>query len=271
MNPAEPRPVFLMTDFGKQDPYVGLMKSVLVEEPPVPPVIDLTHEIPPQNEMNASFLLHYVWQDLPEGAIVLLVVDPEVGTDRKIIAVEADQKIVVAPDTGMVNELTRQRARYVTNDDLSRSMVTSTFHGRDWFAPVGRYLSQGGNFSGLGDEVIDYESENPVPEPSIQGDHIEGTIVHVDRFGNLISNISKEFLESFSGGNLSGQNLTMELAGESISGFVNTYGEAENLTGLVGSFSTLEIALPQGSAAETIGARIGASLSVACEPVTQDA
>lgn len=265
-----PRPVFLMTDFGKSDPYVGLMKAVLLEGVPAPGIVDLTHEIPPQDEANAAFLLEYVVPDLPAGSVLLLVVDPEVGTDRDIVAVETEESvIVVAPETGLTEGLSRRRARRVTNEELARSNVSSTFHGRDWFAPVGRYLSHGGSFEDLGPVVRESPRPRPVPEPRVDEDRIEGTVVHVDHFGNLVTNIPVGVLED-QWSDWPGDT-DVQIAGRTLGETVSTYAEAEGPTALVGSFEHLEVAIPGGSAADRLDAGTGIDVTVREARVPQDA
>lgn len=265
-----PRPVFLMTDFGESDPYVGLMKAVLLEGTPAPAVVDLTHEIPPQDEANAAFLLEYVVSDLPAGSILLLVVDPEVGTDRDIVAVETEESVVVvAPDTGLTEGLSRRRARRVTNEELARTNVSSTFHGRDWFAPVGRYLSHGGSFEDLGPVSRESPRPRPVPEPTVGENRIEGTVVHVDHFGNLVTNIPAEDLEN-QWSDWPGET-EVQLAGRTLGEAVSTYAEAKGPTALVGSFERLEVAVSGGSAADRFDAGTGTDVAVRGIPVPQDA
>jgi S-adenosylmethionine hydrolase len=257
-----PDPVFLMTDFGTDDPYVGLMKAVLVENRPAPPIVDLTHEVAPQNEINAAFLLEYVISDLPEGSVLLLVVDPEVGTSRDIIAVETTgQRVVVAPDTGLINGLEWNRAHYVENPELSRETVSSTFHGRDWFAPVGRFLSRGGDLSEVGGTAPSDNRERLVPEPERNEDSLRGEIVHVDHFGNLISNVSSDCLETFFGDSYY-ESITIEIGGCSVDEFVDTYENETGLTGLIGSYDRVEVALPRGSASDRLSTGIGATMTI---------
>jgi S-adenosylmethionine hydrolase len=258
----QPDPVFLMTDFGTEDPYVGLMKSVLIEKRPAPSIVDLTHEVAPQNEVNAAFLLEYVLPDLPENSVLLLVVDPKVGTARDIIAVETTgSNLIVAPDTGLVDGLEWKRAHHVENPELSRTSVSSTFHGRDWFAPVGRFLSRGGDLTEVGETVSHNDRERIVPEPELDAGGLSGEIVHVDHFGNLISNISRGRMETFLGENLKGS-VSIRIGGRTLEQFVDTYDDATGLTALFGSFDCLEVAVPSGAASNTLNASIGSTITL---------
>ncbi|MFB6346528.1 MAG: S-adenosyl-l-methionine hydroxide adenosyltransferase family protein [bacterium] len=259
----EPVPVCLLTDFGTDDPYVGIMKSIIQSSAPYPPTIDLTHEVPPQDERTAAFLLEYALPSTPTNAVVLVVVDPGVGTGRDIIAVEtASGRTVVAPDTGLADGLDWDRARRVTNEDLARERISSTFHGRDWFAPVGRFLSLGGNLERLGPQKDGPASDGLIPDPDNSAEEFSGEIVHVDRFGNLITNIKSERLRKEFGETLTeNSRLFIRVAERRIEGIASTYGDADSLTGIIGSYDRLEVAMPGGSARDELGIGRG-------EPVT---
>ncbi len=264
---AAPAPVFLLTDFGTRDPYVGLMKAVLIQEPPRPDVVDLTHEVPPQDELSAAFLLEYALPDLPPGSVVLLVVDPGVGTDRDSLAVGLDRgKRVVAPDTGMIDGLEWQRAVRLRNTDLYRDTGVSTFHGRDRFAPAGRHLSLGGDLDELGPEVDRTPRGSPIPEPDRQGDRLIGRIVYVDRFGNLITNLTPDCLPEpglpHDGANRS---VTLQVGDHTVRGIRKTYGRHEEPIALVGSFERIELAVPGGSAHRRLSAGPGDTVEMRTE------
>jgi S-adenosylmethionine hydrolase len=211
--------------------------------------------------VNAAVLLEYVIDDLPRDSVLLLVVDPKVGAQRRIIAVETVRgRIVLAPDRGLVNDLDWERARYVTNEELARSDVSSTFHGRDWFAPAGSYLSRGGAFDELGPIVEEESGSSIVPQPTFRDGELVGRVLHVDRFGNLITNVNPELLEeTFPNWQ---NNLRLSMSGETITKFVNTYDEGNGPVGLVGSFEQLEVAVPGGSAAGELEATPGTELVV---------
>lgn len=256
---SAPAPVFLLTDFGTQDPYVGLMKAVLVREPPRPDVIDLTHEVPPQDEVAASFLLEYVLPDLPSGAVLLLVVDPGVGTERGILAVALDRgRRVLAPDTGMLEGLSWERAVRFENREWMRDTGVSTFHGRDRFAPAGRHLSLGGELSDLGPELDRAPRGSPVPEPVSEGDRLVGRVVYADRFGNLITNITPDHLPHPDVPHAeANRSVVLTVDGHTVRGIRKTYGDHEGPIGLVGSFERVEIAVPGGSARRRLAVEPG--------------
>jgi len=235
------------------------MKSVIWRESPYPPIIDLTHQVPPQNEVNAAFLLNYCFDDLPEQAVLLLVVDPMVGTDRKILSVETTSgRYIVAPDRGLIDGISVERAVSVENHPYDRNKHSTTFHGRDWFAPVGRFLSLGHSMDELG-PLIEYESSGSlIPEPDVEPNCIRGEIVHIDHFGNLITNIAPSQIPS-------GTPKYILINGEQIESFTRTYGNHSGLVGLVGSFERLEIARPGGSAAAVLEADYGTEVELRLE------
>ncbi len=252
-----PDPVFLLTDFGVQDPYVGLMKAVLMREEPRPRVIDLTHDVTPQDETEAAFLLEYVVRDLPESSVLLLVVDPEVGTERSIAAIRLeDGPLVVAPDRGLVDHLPWQAARLVENEALFRETGVSTFHGRDRFAPVGRFLALGGDLRTLGPEHPG-PGTGLLPTPEEVDGELRGEVVYVDRFGNLVTNLPSERLASSSRVLVEGEELPV----------VSAYGEGEGAVALVGSYRRLEVAWVGGSARERL--ELGKGATVVVQPGEQ--
>lgn len=245
------RPVHLLTDFGTEDPYVGLMKSVLLNQPPYPPVVDLTHQISPQDESEAAFLLQYVVPDLPSNSIILLVVDPKVGTERDLLAVKLKAgPTVVAPDRGLTEHLEWETARLVDASNLYRDQGVSTFHGRDRFAPVGRYLATGGSLRTLGSTVERDSERRLLPDPTVRNQFVDGQIVYVDRFGNLITNIPADYVD---------ESGTVEVNGNTLP-IVETYGGGEEAVGLVGSFKRLEIAWVDGSANEELAVGRGSQV-----------
>lgn len=247
-----PKPVVLLTDFGTKDPYVGQMKSQLLCEPPYPPVIDLTHEVPAQNETVAAFFLEYSLPHLPADSVVLLVVDPFVGTKRNIIAAKTSTgPIVISPDRGFIDGISFKTVHLVKSPVDGE--ISQTFHGRDWFAPAGRRLALGESLESLGPK-IDYSPDGSlVPKPVREEGKISGEIVHIDRFGNLITNIPSDFTEDTDRWHVS-------MAGKKIELFVDTYGKWDEPVVLVGSYNYYEISLPRGSAENHFNAGYGDSV-----------
>lgn len=264
---SDPDPVFLLTDFGTRDPYVGLVKARLLKAPPRPDVVDLTHEVPPGDETAGAFLAEYVLPDLPDGSVLLLVVDPKVGTRRDILAVELDRgRRAVAPDTGLLEGLDWRRAAHLENPDLMRDTGVSTFHGRDRFAPAARHLSLGGALDELGPILDRAPAGSPVPDPVSDDGARLGRVVYVDRFGNLVTNLTPGDLPEphppHAGANRS---VTFRLGEHTVRGVRKTYGEGEEPIALVGSFERIEIAVPGGSARRRLSARVGDAVEMVTE------
>jgi hypothetical protein len=195
------RTIALISDFGYRDAYVGIMKSVIKGLSPDAQLIDLCHEVPAHNVMSGAYLVASAVAYLPENSIVLGVVDPGVGTSRRAIAVQAGQLTYIGPDNGLFNmayDLTPPlKAVELSNSDFHLPRVSKTFHGRDIFSPVAGHLARGVAFEELGDE-IEIESLVRLPEigPLIKESGIECRIVHVDHFGNVVTNLSRDVMEA---------------------------------------------------------------------------
>jgi S-adenosyl-L-methionine hydrolase (adenosine-forming) len=183
--------IALLTDFGTRDPYVAAMKGVLVSRTSVP-ILDLTHEIAPFDVLEAAWFLRCVVDFWPKGTIFVCVVDPGVGTSRKIVAVEVEGKVFLAPDNGLLTFVTgsrhqESRIHELSNESFFLPNGSTTFHGRDRFAPVAAALANGTGLDDLGPSL---ESLVTLPYmPPSYGDVVLGTIVAIDRFGNAITDI----------------------------------------------------------------------------------
>jgi S-adenosylmethionine hydrolase len=236
--------VTLTTDFGTADGYVGEMKGVILSSAPGITVVDITHDIEPQDIDGARLLIERCWRCFPPGTVHAVVVDPGVGSSRAAIAVESEGRQFVGPDNGVLSAaLCSPDARAVVlpvPDDAS-----ATFHGRDVFAPVAARLASGVPLSLVG---APYASPMVIadPEPTtLQSGSIVGEVVHADRFGNAVTNI-KVATASRSG--------TIEVAGRELP-FVRTYADVApgEVLALVGSSGRLEIAVRNGHATRTLG------------------
>jgi S-adenosyl-L-methionine hydrolase (adenosine-forming) len=239
----------LTTDFGTKAPYVAAMKGVIVALNPVARLIDLSHDIPPQNVRHAAFFLAAALPYFPPGTIHVVVVDPGVGTERAILYVELGTQRLLAPDNGCwtlaAETLPLQHVRRVTNRSYWRDTISGTFHGRDIFAPVAAHLSRGVAPVQLGELVSQWVTLDEL-RPSILAGEVRGEVVFVDDFGNLITNLAPE----------AG---TVLIGDCTVSRRVYTYGEAPpgTLVALTSSFDLLEIAEVQGNAARRLGAHVG--------------
>ena len=295
--------IALLTDFGTADGYVGAMKGVILGLNPRACLVDVTHEIPPQDVRGGAFVLHTVHRYFPARTVLLVVVDPGVGTERAAVILDTGPALFVAPDNGLLSFVlaeakalspesrvleagarklktqnpalgtqhsgpsTQDPALRTQNPELSAPLPpgwravriaeprfwlpnpSTTFHGRDIFAPVAAHLSLGEPVEGFG-PAMDTLKAFLVPTPRLLPDgQVEGEVLHVDRFGNLITNLRAEDLPR--------GEMVVEVAGHRIRGLRPTYAGGVGLVALVGSSGYLEIALPGGSARAEIGQGVG--------------
>jgi len=188
----------LLTDFGNQDAYVGVMKGVITGINPLANIIDICHNIPPQDVFNAAYLLYTSYKYFPKKTIHVAVVDPGVGSRRDIVCVETKDYFFLVPDNGLLSFIVQEEKPKVivrlANDRYFLPSPSNTFHGRDVFAPAAAYLSLGVKLRQLGikiDQLEQLEIPKPVPKKAGQ---VEGQIIYIDRFGNIITNITREHL-----------------------------------------------------------------------------
>lgn len=256
--------ITLLTDFGTDDEYVGVMKGVILSILPSAAIVDISHHIPPHDVEGAAWFILTYPVYFPPGTIHVAVVDPGVGTQRGIIAAAMRNQVFIAPDNGL---LTRLLAKSVP-DTLIRieapqyclSPISRTFHGRDVFAPIAAHLASGIDLKKLGprlaaQQVVRLSSA----EPRLSENHeIVGRIVWVDRFGNLITNIEAGLLTK-TGFEKNSQGLVIRLGNGRIRGISHRYADAGagKPVALVGSRGCLEIAVNQGSARTYFAAASG--------------
>jgi S-adenosylmethionine hydrolase len=261
---AVSRPVVaLLTDFGTQDPFVGIMKAVVLSRCPEASFIDLTHAVPPQAVMEGAFLLERSVDWLPPGAVVVAVVDPGVGTPRRPVVLRALGRVFVGPDNGLLSPVAARdaaAAAYVIDAQRLGLVVASrTFHGRDVFAPVAGELAAGrlspADAGAEAGELVDAA----IPRPVVGEGVVRGTVVTVDRFGNLITNIGRGMLPP---------GAAVAEVGSARATIRDTYGEVGRgeLVALVDAFDVLEIAERDGSAARSLGAGRGTEIVVRVAP-----
>lgn len=192
--------ITLLTDFGHRDYFVGAIKGVILSINPAASIVDITHEIPPQDIQAAAFNLLCCYETFSTGTIHVAVVDPGVGSKRKPILIECAEQFFLGPDNGLfswVCEREKQwRAIHLTNEDSFRHPVSNTFHGRDIFAPIAAVLSKGRSISELGEPVADIVQLESLEPKQLGGGAVEGRVIHIDRFGNCITNLRAEHLAS---------------------------------------------------------------------------
>ncbi len=250
--------ITLLSDFGLQDPYVGVMKGVILQINPQARLVDLTHRIEAGDIAQGAACLAESHRYFPAGSIHLAVVDPGVGTERRPLAVLAAGHAFVGPDNGLFSPIIDQdpstRVVHLSERRFFRPQVSPTFHGRDIFAPVAAHLSLGVDPSELGPWVTDAVTLT-LPEARSADGILVGRVSRVDRFGNLISNIRESALSR----HLAGAEAEIRAAGLRIRGLHRTYGEVApgEVLALVGSSGTLEIAVREGSAAKRLESQAG--------------
>ena len=266
MDLAPSRIITLMTDFGTSDHYVGVMKGVILNINPQVEIVDITHAIPPQDILGAAFLIDSTYRYFPSGTIHVVVVDPGVGSERRAIVCQTETAYFVCPDNGLSTHILHNEkhahAVAVENSAYFLPQVSNTFHGRDIFAPVAAHLSRGVPISELGNPVTQ-PVQLALPKPQVTGEMVIGHIIWVDSFGNLVTDISREILES-----LEGQNGVVIHAGSAkIDHFNRSYAESEigEVLAIIGSFNRLEISINQGNAAQVLGLKRGNTITI-CMP-----
>ncbi|MBE9041692.1 SAM-dependent chlorinase/fluorinase [Oscillatoriales cyanobacterium LEGE 11467] len=248
---TEHRLITLLTDFGLSDIYVGVLKGTISSIDRALSVIDLTHEIPPQNLRAARFCLMSAWEYFPAGTVHVAVVDPGVGSSRRAVAIEFAGGFLVGPDNGLFRGVLGQ-SRAIAAVELTQPRYwrtftpSTTFHGRDIFAPVGAHLAVGVSFSELG-TPIDPESlvQLSLPELTKNDEYVAGGVQYCDRFGNLVTDIPGDWV--------GGKVRSAKLGDRTIRG-VCTYSEGQpgELVALVGSHGWVEISVNGGSARKVV-------------------
>jgi S-adenosylmethionine hydrolase len=256
------RVITLTTDFGLRDPFVGIMKGVILSICPSARLVDLTHDLPPQDVQGGGLALEAAVAFFPPGTVHLGVVDPGVGSVRRAIAVRSAGHYLVGPDNGLLAfafEGAGWTAVALTAPEYRLPDVSRTFHGRDIFAPAAAYLAAGVPLERLGPRV-----EDPVrlsrPACRLEGRTLIGEVLDSDRFGNLMTSIPAGRL-----GEIPGQgDLVVEVAGRPVRGLVQAYAEAADgePAAIVGSTGRLEIFVNGGSARDCLGVGRGAPIRV---------
>jgi S-adenosylmethionine hydrolase len=250
----------LTTDFGAEGPYVAAMKGVILGLAPGTILVDVSHAISPQNIMEGAFVLASVFDAFPTGTIHLAVVDPGVGTARRLIVAKVAGQWFVLPDNGLISGVVLRHEPEdvfeIDNPDLRRSPVSSTFHGRDILAPAAAHLLSGGDPARLGPPrhgVVTLPMLDPRPDPH----GYVGEVIFRDAFGNLITNLPSERLAG-----TPAEGWTLEVANSRIHGLSPTYGVRPPgaLVALVGSTGLVEIAVVNGDASKQLNAGPGTTV-----------
>lgn len=274
MNPSPT--ITLLTDFGLQDAYVGVMKGVLLRLCPRARLADLTHDIAPQNVRQAAYTLWSAYRYFPPNTVFLVVVDPGVGTPRAPIAVATSHGHFVAPDNGVLSytlrELEVHHVACLDNATYHLQPTSRTFHGRDIFSPAAAYLACGVPLTELGTPQTDWQQLAP-PILHAEGALLRGEVLHIDHFGNVITSLGRMDwvdmhtlrltpafgVKTAPSLGFSAQRCTVTVGGHALHGVQSTYGAVPvgTLAALVGSSGMLEIGVNQGNAAQRLGVTLG--------------
>jgi S-adenosylmethionine hydrolase len=271
--------VTLTTDFGYDDAYVAAVKGAILNINPDASIVDVTHSVRPQDILQAAFILNGAYRYFPKQTVHVAIVDPGVGSERRGIILKTPSAIFVAPDNGILSYVIDDlfsvdgrsvieqthgltevvfkkglEAAAITDPRFWRHPVSPTFHGRDIFAPVAAGLSLGISPYEFG-EKINSLHVLPVAKPSLDPDgNVVGQVLHVDRFGNLITNIRSN--------NLPGKDIVIEIGGRCIQGISDYYAQGEGMMAVLGSSGYLEISLREGSACDFLGVGVGQEIRV---------
>ncbi len=252
--------VTLTTDFGHEGPYVAAMKGIVLGMTPGATLVDVCHSIAPQNVLEGAYVLEGIVDAFPEGTVHLAVVDPGVGTSRRILAVQAAGQWFVLPDNGLITGVARahgvEAVWEVANPSLARRKVAPTFHGRDVMAPAAAFLAGGGAPAELGPKVTDYILLRNFDLIPVERGCI-GEVIFRDAFGNLITNFRGDHVAA-----RAAAGCVVEVGGRRIDGIGRTYADSPpgSLIALMGSSGWMEIAVVNGDAGRMLSAGPGTTV-----------
>ena len=255
--------ITLTTDFGQEDAFVGIIKGVIYSLAPNAKIVDLCHQIEPGNIAQASYTLKSSWCWFPKKTVHIVVVDPGVGSERRAIAGEYQNNYFVGPDNGILTSLLPNSTRLhsIVNPEYINQTISSTFHGRDVFAPAGTWLAKGVPLSKLGPRVMDPIAPD-LPQASVWKNTIRGQIIYADHFGNLTSNISAEILkEVFPERH---EKLKIRIGDKTISGLSSFYNQKTkgSIGAIINSWNMLEIFCNNGHAAKHLHQEVGGTITI---------
>jgi S-adenosylmethionine hydrolase len=248
--------IALLTDFGASDGYPGVMKGVILGIAPATPLVDLTHEIAPQDVRAGAWVLHTAWRYFPEGSVFLCVVDPGVGSARRPIALKAEERIFVGPDNGLFSyilaEHTDARAVTLANPRYFAARSSDTFHGRDVFAPAAGWLAAGIAVEELGPALpVESLVRLELPHPEWQTTALLAHVIHIDHFGNILTDIREPWAQTI----FTAPEVRLAIGSQVITARARTFAEGPEgeLFLYLDSSGCLAIARRNGSAQATLG------------------
>ena len=261
--------VTLTTDFGLNDHFIGTMKGVILNIAPDAEIVDINHAVQAFDVLDGALTIAQSYSYFPSGTIHVVVVDPGVGTARRPILLSTEKYYFVAPDNGVLSLVysheERIRVRHITGEHYFLQPVSSTFHGRDVFAPVAGWLAKGVDGAKFGDEISDYVRFNaPKPKP-VDGHTLRGVVLKVDRFGNLITNFTPQDVPMLF--QATPPSFKIVVGKREITALHQSYSEGEpnELFGILGSMGYLEIAANRAAAAQLAGSGKGSEVTIVLE------
>ncbi|MBI5929177.1 MAG: SAM-dependent chlorinase/fluorinase [Chloroflexi bacterium] len=273
--------IALLTDFGLQDGYVGVMKGVILSICPTAQIIDISHHIAAQDIRQGAYVLLTAYRYMPPGTIFVCVVDPGVGTSRRPVAVQTSQGIFIGPDNGLFSyvfgQVEIQQAVALQNRQYHLQGMSTTFHGRDIFSPVAAHMANGVPIDQIGPALTKSFEKLPPPLLQIESDHVRGEVLYIDHFGNVVTSIGRlvwgaddmlQLHPQFGGSTFSeratvapffAEATAVEIAGQTFAPLGLSYMGAQkgSILPLINSAGQLELAVNQGSAAQKLGVAIG--------------
>lgn len=254
--------IALLTDFGTKDYFVGAMKGVILQINENAKIIDITHEIEAQNINSAHFTLRTCYKNFPRKTIFVAVVDPGVGSNRKPILVETDDYFFIAPDNGLLSFIFNKSEKFnvfeISEEKFFNRPVSNTFHGRDIFSPCAAHLSKGIFSEQFGNKISEFVILPELKPQKISEQIIEASIINIDRFGNLITNLTGEDVPG---------KFSIEIDNHKISNLIEFFADSkkDEIFMIWGSAGFLEIAVNQNSAQKILEAKINDKIKVFVE------
>jgi hypothetical protein len=261
------RPIItLTTDFGSNDHFVGAMKGVILDIVPDAQIVDICHAVQAFDVLDGALTVSQAYSYFPNRTVHVVVVDPGVGTARRPIVASCDKYHFVAPDNGVLSLVyarePRMHVRHITSEHYFLQPVSNTFHARDIFSPVAAYLAKEVDSLKFGDEIEDYVRFSAPKPKAVDGNRLRGVVLKVDRFGNLITNITPQDAPMIFGADPKAFKIVA--GSREITEIHNAYAEAApgEVFGILGSMGFLEIAANRGAAAQLTGAGKGSDVSI---------
>jgi S-adenosylmethionine hydrolase len=247
--------ITLTTDYGTNDHLVGTLKGVILKINPDVTIVDITHQVSPYDLLDGALAIGSAYAYFPARTIHVVVVDPGVGTERRPLLVSSENQYFVAPDNGVLSLVYEKDAnivvRHANAEHYYLQPVSKTFHGRDVFAPLAAWLSKGWQTASMGEEIQDYK-RFALPRPKSSDGVVNGIVMRVDNFGNLVTNFRSDDLPEAA---VQTGKLSLQVGTQSVSRLVETFalGKAGEPVAYVGSSGYVEIAVNKGNASRTLG------------------